>query len=71
VNSETGKAYEEPKSVAAALARGEKLVPVSRAAARRIRFGRMLLAQELKARRKRKKNRTRDRLQKASRKANR
>ena len=66
MNSETGKAYAEPETVAAAVNRGEKLIEISERAARSIVACRNARAAALKAQR-----RKRDRLAKASRKANR
>ncbi len=71
MNSDTGKVYSGEKDISAAVMRGERLVPVSERAAKKIRLGRSALAERLHAERRKKRARQRDRMQKASRKANR
>lgn len=71
MNTETGKIYSNEEDVVAAEKRGEPLVPVSEKAAKRIVSGRKLLAQKIRADRRKLRNRKKDRLQKLSRKANR
>lgn len=81
MNVDTGKVYDTPEKVAAALGRGEDLVEIASRALRNVSRGRLLLLeQKLRVRNairrrmmrnKRKSRRTRDRMQKASRRANR
>lgn len=77
MNVETGKVYTEPEAVAAAEARGEKLVPVSKRVAKLLSEARQDRAANLRDQRaaaaaaKKARGRARAAKQKASRKANR
>jgi len=71
MNTDTGKVYEGPEEVAAALSRGENLVEIGTRALRTIREGRRLLAQKIRNAKRRKRNRRRDALQRQSRRRNR
>ena len=72
MNTDTGKAYSRFEDVAAAIARGEHLTPISDRAAKRIVAARRALAAQIKSQRSRRdKSRRLSRMQKASRRANR
>lgn len=71
MNSDTGKAYAGATEVAAAVGRGEALVPIGEKAARRIKAGRGALARKIRDARCKKRGRTREAIAKASRRANR
>jgi hypothetical protein len=68
MNTDTGKAYLGLAAVAAALDRGEHLVPVSDRAGAKIVLARQALARQLKQKRR---ARVRDRMAKVSRRNNR
>lgn len=72
MNSDTGKAYTTEETVAEAIARGERVVPISEKAARTIVASRQALAHLRRRERQLKaKRRVRSRMAKASRKGNR